>query len=189
MRRPAEEHHGFVATHGAIHRGEHAGFAGLDQLELAEAELVLGDHRLDLGVGARARLDAVDFAAQFFFEFGDVSEGFQALVGEVGRHGEGRAGVLQAWRIKHLDLFGVDERGDGLGHQRVPVTEEQVQTLVADPGEDDLLGGAGLFGAVAEAIEQYLGHGTGGDHVGPVHYTHAHVLARGGFGGHDTGAQ
>ncbi|MNG12639.1 hypothetical protein D3C84_962630 [compost metagenome] len=46
-----------------------------------------------------------------------------------------------------------------------------------------------MFGVVAEAIEQYLGHGTGGDHVGPVHYTHAHVLARGGFGGHDTGAQ
>jgi hypothetical protein len=30
------------AAHGAIDGGEHAGLAGLDQLELAEAELVLG---------------------------------------------------------------------------------------------------------------------------------------------------
>jgi len=74
-------------------------------------------------------------------------------------------------------LFGVDKWRDGLGHQRVPVPQEQVQALVADTGEDDLLGGAGLFGLVAEAVEQYLGHGAGGDDVGPVHHAHAHVLA------------
>ncbi|MNQ96050.1 hypothetical protein D3C85_1116390 [compost metagenome] len=46
-----------------------------------------------------------------------------------------------------------------------------------------------MFGVVAEAIEQYLRHGAGGDHVGPVDHAHAHVLARGGFGRHDAGAQ
>src|SRR5450830_768029 len=57
VRRPAEEHHGFLAAHRAVDGGEHAGFAGLHQLEFAQAELVLGDHRFDLGVGARAWLD------------------------------------------------------------------------------------------------------------------------------------
>ena len=46
-----------------------------------------------------------------------------------------------------------------------------------------------MFGVVAEAIEQDLGHGAGGDHVGPVHDAHAYVLARCRFGGHDAGAQ
>jgi hypothetical protein len=156
---------------------------------LPRPKLVLGDHCLDLRVGARAWLDAVNLAAQLFFKLGDVGEGLQALVSQISRHGEGRTGVFQAWCFEHLDLIGVDERRDGLGHQRVPVTEEHVQTLIADPGEDNLLGRAGLFGVVAEAVEQDLGHGTGGDHVGPVDHAHAYVLARCRVGRHDAGAQ
>ncbi|MNZ83795.1 hypothetical protein D3C78_1025340 [compost metagenome] len=46
-----------------------------------------------------------------------------------------------------------------------------------------------MFGLVAEAIEQYLRHGAGGDHVGPVDHAHAHVLARGRVGSHGAGTQ
>ncbi|MNZ29333.1 hypothetical protein D3C78_465790 [compost metagenome] len=189
MRRPAEEHHGLLAPHGAVDGGEHAGLAGLDQLELAQAELVLADHRLDLGVGAGAWLDAVDLAAKLLLELGDVSKGFQALVGQVLGHGEGRAGVVEARLVEDLDLFGVDERGDGLGHDRVPVAEEHVQALVADTGENDLLRGTGLLGLVAQAIEQDLGHGAGGHHIGPVHHAKAHVLAGRRFCGDYVGAE
>ncbi len=183
MRRPAEEHHRFLAPHGAVDGGEHAGLAGLDQLELAQVELVLAGHRLDLGVGARARLDAVELAAQLLVELVDVGERLQALVGQVFRHGEGGAGIFQAGLVEHLHLAGLDERGDGLGHDRVPVPEEYVQALVADAGEDDLLRGAGLLGLVTQAVEQHLGHGAGGDHIGPVDHAQAHILAGGGFGG------
>ncbi|MOA25374.1 hypothetical protein D3C78_1460950 [compost metagenome] len=113
----------------------------------------------------------------------DVGEGLQALVGQVLGHRQGGAGVFQAGFVEHLDLLGVDERGDGLGHDRVPVTQEHVQAFVADAGEDDLLRGAGLLGLVAKAIEQHLGHGAGGDDVGPVDHAQTDVLAGRRLGG------
>jgi hypothetical protein len=86
-------------------------------------------------------------------------------------------------------LIGSQERRDVFVHRRFPVTEVDVQALVADAGEDDLLHGAGLLAFVAQAIEQYVSYAAGGDHVGPVDHAHAHGLAGSVVTGQDAGAQ
>ncbi|MNP17615.1 hypothetical protein D3C76_1100520 [compost metagenome] len=147
------------------------------------------DHGLDRGVGAAARLDAVDLAAELILEPGDVGKGFQARRCHIVRDREGGLGVGQARFVHDLDLIGSHEGGDVFIHRRFPVTEEDVQALVADAGEDDLLHGAGLLAFVAQTVEQHIGHATGGDHVGPVDHAHTHGFAGGIVRGHGAGAQ
>ncbi len=78
MRLPAKEDDPLLALLGAAHGGEHARLAGLHQLEVLEAETVGLDHLGGAAVGAAARLDAVDLAAELVLEAGDVGKGLQA---------------------------------------------------------------------------------------------------------------
>ncbi|MOA06062.1 hypothetical protein D3C78_1256830 [compost metagenome] len=157
--------------------------------------MVLGDHPVDPLVRPGAGFDAVDFAVELVLVFGDIGEGAQpARVGVV-RHRKSGLGVGKARLVQHAHLALLDEGPDVVVHQRAPVAEEHIQTVVAQAGEDDLLGGAGLLDLIAEALQQHLGHGAGGDHVGPADHAHAHIAAGVLLGGrcaageqeHDTG--
>ncbi|MNE52148.1 hypothetical protein D3C80_1468060 [compost metagenome] len=84
--------------------------------------------------------------------------------------------IGQARLVQHAHLLLLDEGPDVVVHQRAPVAEEHIQAVVAKAGKDDLLGGAGFLDLIAKALQQHLGHGAGGDHIGPADQAHAHVL-------------
>ena len=95
MRLPGEEHDGLLVAHGALDLRQHALLARLDQLEVAEAELVLLDHLQHQPVAVVAGLDAVDRAVERGGEAVDVVEVLEARVIGVGRHREGVLGALE----------------------------------------------------------------------------------------------
>jgi hypothetical protein len=69
---------GSLRLHGALHLGEHALFARFHELERLHAEGIGLDHVEDQPVAVIARLDAIDLAAEFLLELGDVREGLRA---------------------------------------------------------------------------------------------------------------
>ena len=60
MRFPGQEHDGLLVAVGALHLRQHALFAGLDQFEAAQAELILLEHFQHMPVAVVAGFDAVD---------------------------------------------------------------------------------------------------------------------------------
>ncbi|MCY1302087.1 hypothetical protein D9M70_517300 [compost metagenome] len=86
VRFPGQEHHRLPRLYGTAHLDQHAGLAGLHQLEPVQAELALVDQPLDRDVAVIARLYAVDPPLELFPEAGDVPEVLQAgLDAPIGR--------------------------------------------------------------------------------------------------------
>ena len=75
--------------HGAHHLRDHAGFAGLDQLEATQVKGFFLDHVQDQAVAVVAGLDAVNLFLEFVGVFGDVGKGFDTGLSHVIWHGQG----------------------------------------------------------------------------------------------------
>ncbi len=182
MRLPAQEHDGFLLLARALRLDQHARLAGLHQLERLQAELVVLDHPRDQGVAVVAGFDPVDLAPQFLLEPGDVGEGLEAFVVQVGRHGQRVLGAHQVGCLQHLDVARLHEGLDDRRHGRVPVAQEHVDLLFLHAREDDGHGRDGDPGLVAQAFEHHRGQPRGGRDVAPAHVRKVDGLAPGVFG-------
>ena len=176
MRLPAQEHDGTLVAPGALDLRQHALLGALDQLEAAEAELVVVDHLLDQPVAVVAGLDAVDLAVELVLELGDVSEVLETLVIQVLRH---RQRVLRTVEVgaNHLDTAVRLERGDVGFHGRHPVAEEDVDVavlhaLIGHRDRQDV--GRRL---VAQGLQDDRGQGGRRGDVGPADIREPHRLA------------
>ena len=74
MRVPGQEHDGFLVVVGALHLRQHSLFAGLDQFEAAQAELILLEHVQHMPVAVVAGFDSVDRVVEFGSEALNILE-------------------------------------------------------------------------------------------------------------------
>jgi hypothetical protein len=129
VRCPRQEHDRSLLGNRALHLGEHALLARLDQLESAEAELVLLDHVDDVQVAVIAGLDAVDRPIQLLAETVDVGEVPEPGRVQVVGHGERVFRALEV-RMYELDRLVVEKRLQHRCLRRQPVAEKQVDVVV-----------------------------------------------------------
>ena len=167
MRRPGQKHDPRLVLVLAVHLREHGLLARFHQLPAVELEFLILDDLLDVLVGRRTRLDAVDFLAKFVCMGGEVGKVLHAFACHIIRHGQRE---LCPFEVFHDDFCGfrlVEIVTELLlcGH---PVAEENVkitglERLIADRH------GHGLYiGLIAETFQQHACDGVGGGDVGPA---------------------
>ena len=156
---------------------QHALLARLDEVEVAEAELVGLDHAQDRAVGARSRLDAVKPAAQLLLESRDVAVAPKTLLGRAGRGREADHGPLEV-DPDHVDPSLGHEGGLDRLLERHPVPQEHVnraarQRLKGDRDRQDQ-----DLGLVPDRPQDEVRHGRGRRDVRPAD-VREHGLATG----------
>jgi hypothetical protein len=95
VRIPCDEDDGRLGLGCALEFDEHSLFAGLDELEIAQAECIALDHSEDEAVGGGSRLDSVDGGVQGAAEGRDGAETGKAGLIEIARHRQGESSMLQ----------------------------------------------------------------------------------------------
>ena len=177
MRFPAQKYDGLPAQYGAVRLGQHADLGRLHQLKLFQTKRAIADHPRYQGIAITAGLDAVDLPLQVLLKPRDVGKVPQPLVVQVLRHRQRIPGTHQIGWLQHLDLPGLDE---GLGHRhhmRDPVTQEDVELPVLEPGERDRQRGHGHHRLVAQALQHHGCQAGGSSHVAPAHIGKTHGAA------------
>ena len=181
VRLPAEEHDRALRGDGALDLGQHALLARLDELEVAEVELVLLDQGQHQPVAVVAGLDAVDLVLEFRRVALDVREVVKPGLIEIRRHGER---VLRAVEVcahdldRTLGLVGPQVRG----HRGHPVAEEYVDVAVLQRGVSHRHGQHGDLGLVAEQANEVARESRRRRDVGPADVREAHGAAGLGIG-------
>ena len=125
-----------MVADGAFDLGQHALFAGLDQLEVAKAVHIGLDDRQDLTIAVIARLDAIDGMVELGRKARNVGKILQARRPSI--FGD-RQGVFGARQIgaDHLDRAVLFKRRAVLGHGRHPVAQKDIDILVLHGGIGD----------------------------------------------------
>ncbi|MCY1529880.1 hypothetical protein D9M68_650490 [compost metagenome] len=173
VRFPAEEHRPLVEVLGPLDLGQHAAFAGLHQLEVAEAERVLPDHLLDQRIAVVARFDAVDPAAELLPELRQVGEALHTAVPGRLVH---REGVLGTGEIgaEALHRAVVQVGADVVFAARHPVAEKDIDLAFAQ-GLVGVLGREAMhLGDVAQLAQHIAGDSGGDGDVAPADVGEVH---------------
>lgn len=74
MRFPREKHDPRLVPHRPLHLGQHARLARLDELPVAKAKCLFGNHFLDVRIGGRARFHAIDPGVKLVCMLDEVGE-------------------------------------------------------------------------------------------------------------------
>ncbi|MNY06442.1 hypothetical protein D3C86_1392000 [compost metagenome] len=176
MRRPGEEDHRLLVPARPFHLRQHGLFAGFDELPALQAEIIGVDDLLNILVGRRARLDAVNLAFELIGMFGEIGKVFHALFRHIGRHRQRELGALKVLR-HHLGRFRrvqiVDEGLLG----RHPVAKKDIDFaifhgLITDRHRQRL-----DVGFITQRIEHDGSDAVGGGNVGPAGIAKANGFA------------
>ncbi len=176
MRLPCEEHDRLLAAISPLDLREFTLFARLDQLEIAQAELILLQHFQNQAVAVVAGFDAVNRIVECRGKPVDVLEILESRVVGVRGYGERVLGALKI-RTDH-DHRTVGVVGFAIGLLgRHPVAEKYVDVLILQGRKRYGNRQHGDGGFVSDTVQQLADQGRGRGDVCPPYIGEANILA------------